>query len=417
MPKFWLCERHALKTYLEAKNRIGDVKNIDESISGHIAREMSKPISTRTGRTAVIQVSGVLTEAGPSMWDYFRGVGGTSYAKIRQEIGAAELDDAVDDIVVVFDTPGGSVDGADETWKAIKDTAKPVTAIVSGMCASAGYYIASACDTIIARSPASWIGSIGVVVTDVDDTKYFESWGIYIVEVTSDNAENKRLSPLTKEGKEELRRTVNAYERQFHKRIQEGRGISREKIIDDFGKGSMFVAIDPDPKERDALSRGMIDEVKNGFDTEKNGPQKSEARNEKERLMNLEEFLKENPGAAAEIQSRIDAAVLEAIKKERVKNALAAKMVTGNGYGAPVEAMLAKVVAGETSLETLEGVVTTLDAVAEQKKLDAAVDEQEETGAVSSGEAKPKTKVDGEGEDGVDINSEDDIEKAAAALR
>lgn len=416
MPKIWLCERSALKAYLETVNRVSGAVNVDETFSERYAREMSKPISTRVGHTAVIKVSGVLTEAGPSMWDYFCGVGGTSYAKIRQEIGEAELDASVDDILIVFDTPGGSVDGADETWKAIESAGKPVTALVAGMCASAGYYIASACDTIITRSPASWIGSIGVVVTDVDDKKYFEKWGIYIVEVTSDNAENKRLSPLTKEGKEELRRTVNAYERQFHKRIQEGRGISREKIINDFGKGSMFVALDPDPKERDALSRGMIDEVKNGFDTEKSGPQKSEARNEKEKAnMTLAEFLKENPGAAAEIQSKIDAAVKEALEGERKKNALAAKMVTGNGYGAPVEAMLAKVVSGETSIETLEGVVTTLDAVAEQKKLDEAVDEQEETGAVSSGEPKPKTKVDG-AEDGVDINSEEDIDKAAAAL-
>jgi ClpP class serine protease len=425
MPKIWLCERSALKTYLETVNRISGAVNIDDGFSDRYQLAMSKPISTRVGRTAVIKVSGLLTEGGPSMWDWICGIGGTSYAKIRQEIGAADLDDAVDDKLMLFDTPGGSVDGVDETWNTIKESGKPTNALVAGMCASGGYYLSSACKTIIARSPGSWIGSIGTVVTDVDDHEFFERYGIYIVEVTSDNAKNKRLSPLTKEGKEELRATVNAYERQFHKRIQEGRGISRDKIIKDFGKGSMFVALDPDPKERDALSRGMIDDVKNGFEDSnqasktksKNGSQKTAAReNVKEQKMNLEELLKENPGLAAEIQQRIDAAVNEAISDEREKNAQAAKLVEGGKYGASVNKMFSKVVSGAVPLDALETLITTLDAIDEQKRIDAAVDEQEETGAVNSGEAKPKVKVDGNGDDGVDINSEEDIEKAAAAL-
>lgn len=407
MPKIWMCERSSLKTYLEAIRRFDSGIEAGETLTERFLAETSKSLSVRVGRTAVIKVSGILSENGPSLWDFFCGSGGTSYRRIREEIAAANGDSAVDDILIVFDTPGGDVNGVDETYKAIKDSEKPVHGVVAGMCASAGYYLASACETITAKSPASWIGSIGVVVTDVEDKEFFERYGIYIVELTSDNAGNKRLSPLSKEGKEELLKTANAYERIFHKRVTEGRGITREKIIKDFGKGSMFVALDPDSKEKDALSRGMIDDVKNGF-------QNSEAQENREAKMTLAEFLKENSIAQKEIDEMVKAAVDAAVKAEHEKNSRAAKLVTGNNYGETVSKLFAKVVSGESSIESLETVIASLDAHAEQQRIAGAIDEQEETGAVSSGKGKPAVNG-GKDEAGM-VNNEADIEAAADAL-
>lgn len=410
MPEIWMCEKSSLKSYLEKRQLITANLKIEDSILEKFRAEKNKSISIVNGRTAVININGILTEDGPSLWDYYFGIGGTSYRKIREEVGAADNDGAVDDKLLIFNTPGGSVDGADETYKSIRTGTKPTHALVTGMCASAGYYLAAGALGITARSPASWIGSVGVVVTDVDDKEFFERYGIYIVEVTSDHAENKRLSPLDKKGKEELKNTVNAYERQFHARIMEGRGVTREKIIKDFGRGSMFVALDPDSKQRDALSRGMIDEVKNGFESN-DGFQKSEARKKGEVKMTLEEFLKENPGAKEEMRATIEAAVTLAVSQEREKNKQAAKLVLGNNYGKVVESHLSEVISGDVPFESLKTVITTLDAQAEQKKIDDAVDEQEKTGAVESGEGKPKEK-----DDDLEISTDADIEKATEML-
>ncbi|MFP4529403.1 MAG: signal peptide peptidase SppA [Candidatus Kapaibacterium sp.] len=78
----------------------------------------------------------------------------------------AREDDDVKAIILRIDSPGGSVLASDEIWSAILETkkVKPVYASMSDVAASGGYYIAMACDTIIAH-PQTVTGSIGVVLT------------------------------------------------------------------------------------------------------------------------------------------------------------------------------------------------------------------------------------------------------------
>ncbi len=77
----------------------------------------------------------------------------------------AREDKKVKAIIIRIDSPGGAVTGSDEIWQEIIKTkkVKPVYASMSDVAASGGYYMAMACDTIVAH-PATITGSIGVIL-------------------------------------------------------------------------------------------------------------------------------------------------------------------------------------------------------------------------------------------------------------
>lgn len=85
----------------------------------------------------------------------------TLIANLRK---AAKNED-VDAILLRIDSPGGSALASDEIWSVIREIrkTKPVYASMSDVAASGGYYIAMACDTIIAH-PSTITGSIGVIM-------------------------------------------------------------------------------------------------------------------------------------------------------------------------------------------------------------------------------------------------------------
>lgn len=76
-------------------------------------------------------------------------------------------DPAIKAIVLKMDCPGGNAGTSQAIYEEIKaykqEYKKPIISFVENVCASGGYYIACATDTIIA-TPSAFIGSIGVYV-------------------------------------------------------------------------------------------------------------------------------------------------------------------------------------------------------------------------------------------------------------
>lgn len=87
-------------------------------------------------------------------------IGSESFTK---EMKKAREDDEIKAVVVRINSPGGSFQASDAMWREIKLTAqaKPVIASMSDYAASGGYYLAMACDTIVAQ-PHTITGSIGI---------------------------------------------------------------------------------------------------------------------------------------------------------------------------------------------------------------------------------------------------------------
>ncbi len=84
------------------------------------------------------------------------------YARLQR---AAE-DRQVKGVILKLDTPGGDVTSSDILYREIlrfkKTTGLPVVGLMMGVAASGGYYVASACDTVVAHA-STITGSIGVI--------------------------------------------------------------------------------------------------------------------------------------------------------------------------------------------------------------------------------------------------------------
>lgn len=216
------------------------------------------------GREATISIVGPLSPKGPSALARFFGYEGTAYSDIVESAQLLEDDPTVETVRLVMNTPGGMVDGMDQARQAVKNlaNAKTVVAENHGMIASAGYHIATAAHSIEALSPLAMTGSIGVIIAGYDTSKMLKKAGVKKVRIVSKNAPNKAPDVSTDHGLELLQAEADAMERVFIAAVAEGRGTTEQDVIENFGKGGILIAQDPDESKPSALKAGMIDAVK-----------------------------------------------------------------------------------------------------------------------------------------------------------
>jgi ClpP class serine protease len=341
-----------------------------------------------SGSVASIEINGPLSPDGPCFLARLFGFGGTAYNDIITAANLIKGDDSIKKVFLNVNSPGGEVQGVDQTYQAIAELAKTkeVIAINKGMMASAAYWLSSAATSILAESPSAETGSIGVVATVIDSTEQDKQNGIKEIHVVSRNAPDKVPDVTTLEGQGQIRERVDALERVFINRISEGRGISASKVAKDFGRGGVYIAEDPDTDRKDAISVGMIDGLtENVFNTEnlKGLTESKTARSDdvcaqtKGDIMEktLAELLKEFPQLAAMLeQIKTDAC---AGAEERVN--AAAPYLTSE-YPEAIKALAIGVLKGEKNPAALEGAIVALDAMKEQGLLKIAAEDTEETG-------------------------------------
>lgn len=207
--------------------------------------DRSSRLLTIAGNSAEIKIEGVLTKT-PSFLAMLFGGGNTTYTEIISALAEAEANNSVDNIILSIDSPGGSIDGLFDTIDAIRNTDKPVKAVVSNTAASAAYALASQANQIIASNNAVRIGSIGILAAfRVDENK---------IEITSTDAPKKAPDVTTAEGKAVIREELDAIHNIFVDAISKGRNVSTDKINAEFGQGATLLA-------GEALKRGMIDGI------------------------------------------------------------------------------------------------------------------------------------------------------------
>jgi ClpP class serine protease len=73
----------------------------------------------------------------------------------------AQRDDVVG-LVLLINSPGGTVSGTESLYTALRGVNKTKYAVVTGLAASGAYYVAVAAERIYA-TPSSWMGSVGVI--------------------------------------------------------------------------------------------------------------------------------------------------------------------------------------------------------------------------------------------------------------
>ena len=158
-------------------------------------------------------------------------------------------------IVIRLNTPGGGVAATQEVYESVrkaKDAGKIVIASMGTVAASGGYYIAAACDTIIA-SPATITGSIGVIATFPDLSGLYEKVGIdYAVIKTGEFKDTGSTTRgLTEQEREYLDEVLADIFDQFLEVVATERGMPLEEVRV-LADGRVFTG-------RQALENGLID--------------------------------------------------------------------------------------------------------------------------------------------------------------
>lgn len=158
-------------------------------------------------------------------------IGGENYAK---EIRKARLDENIKAIVLRINSPGGSFVASDIMWREIMLAAeeKTVIASMSNLAASGGYYMAMACDTIVAM-PNTITGSIGIFGIIPDMSGFFnEKLGITFDVVKTGEISDLYtvVRPLSDREKRIIQNDVEAGYETFVSKAARGRGMTVEQV-------------------------------------------------------------------------------------------------------------------------------------------------------------------------------------------
>lgn len=154
--------------------------------------------------------------------------------KFAEAIRKARLDDKVKAVVLRINSPGGSSLASDIIYREVLLTkkVKPIIASMSDVAASGGYYIAMACDTIVAH-PNSITGSIGVfgVLPNIQPL-LADKLGITVDRVTTGKFSDlptitRALSPYEKQ---QMQLEVNEIYADFTSKAALGRHMPVERL-------------------------------------------------------------------------------------------------------------------------------------------------------------------------------------------
>jgi signal peptide peptidase SppA len=182
--------------------------------------------------------------------------GGTSTMAVRKQLRAINNDVDVKGVMLLVDSPGGTVAGTEELAEDVAKTnkQKPVFAYVEDLAASAAYWVASQADRITA-SPTSEVGSIGTVAVVEDFSGRAEQMGIK-VHVVSTGAYKGMGVPGTEILSEYLayvKERVNDLNEFFMQAVERGRNLQQEDFAK-YADGRVFIA-------EKARAAGLIDGV------------------------------------------------------------------------------------------------------------------------------------------------------------
>jgi len=205
---------------------------------------------TESGHTAIVKVQGVIAEGMDA-----------SASNIVSALTKAVENKNTKGIILKINSPGGSAVQSgivhDEIRRIREENPDlPIHAVVSDLCASGGYYIASAAENIYADK-ASIVGSIGVVMGTFGFTEAIEKLGIERRVLTA--GENKVMldpfMPEVPEHKAHFQSLLDNIHDQFIDVVKNGRG-DRLNESNELFSGLFWTG-------QQSLELGLIDELSN----------------------------------------------------------------------------------------------------------------------------------------------------------
>lgn len=170
----------------------------------------------------------------PSMIDRFFG-GATDYVSFQHGIQKALEDDSINTIIADIHSPGGTVTGAFETARVLRDAAsqKEVIGFTQGQATSAAQAMIAACDEVIA-TPGAVLGSIGVIFlhVDVQEALKMEGKRVTVFEGGNHKAMNSGLRDLTRDEGDAIQDRIEEMHEQFKAAMREYRPALKDEHME-----------------------------------------------------------------------------------------------------------------------------------------------------------------------------------------
>ncbi len=194
------------------------------------------PLLPMDGCVGVVEIRGpIMTgDVSPSLLSD----GSKGSETISQEIESADKRTDVKAVLVLIDSPGGSVVASRQIYDALHELNKSSVSYINEVGASGGYYVAAGTDYIISN-PDALTGSIGARATFYDFTGLFDKLGMN--ETTVKTGEMKDIGTyarhMTLEEREVLQAIINESFFEFRSAVEKSRGsrLDRagfEKVLD-----------------------------------------------------------------------------------------------------------------------------------------------------------------------------------------
>lgn len=166
-------------------------------------------------------------------------------------------------LVLDINSPGGSVGAVQELYSQIQRVRKekniPVVCLFGDVAASGGYYIAAACDKIVAH-PGTLTGSIGVIFSVSNLEGLFQKIGYKVDPIKSGKHKDigSPARPMTAEERQLLQALIDDAYNQFLTAIINGRSLKLEDVKP-LADGRIFSG-------RQALDAKLVDKLGDSTD-------------------------------------------------------------------------------------------------------------------------------------------------------
>ena len=221
----------------EAARMARDSQAADDPVGPEIVdfwtgeRRRAHPQIESYGGVALAKVHGV---TGKGLSKMAMECGGFDTGLFREQLLNVQEDPDVKTLIIDFNTPGGMAVGnsaVGDSIRAVAASGKRVIGYTSGMCCSAGYWMAAACDEFHAE-PDAIIGSISTIYSGVDSSKSWEQKGyeLKLFATGKFKATGMPGKEWTAEEEANIWERINAIDAEFKGFVSARRGLAAEQM-------------------------------------------------------------------------------------------------------------------------------------------------------------------------------------------
>ncbi|MFT7644387.1 MAG: protease-4 [Candidatus Paceibacteria bacterium] len=212
--------------------------------------EVELGISDGSCNIAVLPIEGAILP--------YHGLAGYDLVISPEAVGSfmatVEEDGNIHGVMIEINSPGGTPVASERIAERLRNSPLPVVGLVGDIAASGGYMVAAASDYLIA-SPMSDIGSIGVTMSYIEESKKNEEEGLTYVQLTT--GEYKDIGspnrPITDSERELLQTDLETIHDEFVSIVAEYRDMEVSEV-DALADGSTMLG-------QRAVDAGLIDSL------------------------------------------------------------------------------------------------------------------------------------------------------------